>query len=229
MTLFKRLTLNPGIRYDYTGFAKQQVVAPRISGSFAIDEKQSINFATGIYYQDPSYADVASQPAGNSLKNERTIQYILGYKIYFSHDLKLVAEGWYKQFDDLAVRPKSGQSLLNNNGTGYAYGFDINLTKRLSKNFYGQVGYSFMLSKRDDHDGLGKYDYIFSQPNVISLLGSYKYNKKWTFAGKFRYATGRPTDRYIVHSDIFNDPAYPRFSQEITAKNGTRLDRFYQS
>ena len=226
ITLLKRLTLNPGIRYDYTGFAKQQVIAPRISGSIAVDEKQSVNFATGIYYQDPSYTDVAGQPSGHNLKNERTIQYIFGYKIYFSHDLKLLAEGWYKQFDDLAVRPKSGQSLLNNNGTGYAYGFDVNLTKRLSKNFYGQVGYSFMLSKRDDRDGLGKYNYIFSEPNVVSLLGSYKYTERWSFSGKFRYATGRPTDKYIVHSNVLNNPAYLRFSQEVTAKNGNRLADF---
>jgi len=225
-TIFKCLTLNPGVRYDYTGFAKQAVIAPRISGSVAIDEKQSINFAAGVFYQDPSFADVASQPAGHRLKNERALQYILGYKIYFAHDLKLVAEGWYKQFDDMAVRPKSGQSLLNNNGTGYAYGVDVNLTKRLSKNFYGQVGYSYMLSKRDDHDGLGKYDYIFSQPHVVSLLGSYKYNEKWVFSGKFRYATGRPTDKYIVHSNVFNDPAYRRFSQEIVNKNGERLSDF---
>ncbi|HEV3250808.1 MAG TPA: TonB-dependent receptor, partial [Puia sp.] len=192
-TLFKRLTLNPGLRYDYTGFAKQSTISPRISGSIAIDEKQSINFATGIYYQDPAYADVASQPQGHDLKNERTLQYILGYKIYFSPDLKFTAEGWYKQFDDLAVQPNRGRSYLSNNGTGYAYGADVNLTKRLSKKYYGQVGYSYMLSKRDDHDGLGDYDYIFSVPHTFSVLGSYKPNEKWVFSGKFRYATGRPT------------------------------------
>ena len=224
--LFKRLTLNPGIRYDYTGFAKNSTISPRISGSVAIDAKQTINFATGVYYQDPVYADVASQPAGHGLKNERTLQYILGYKIYFSPDLKFTAEGWYKQFDHLAVRPNSGQSFLNNLGTGYAYGADINLTKRLSKKYYGQIGYSYMLSKRDDHDGLGKYNYIFSEPHTFSLLGSYKPNEKWVFSGKFRYGTGRPTDTYIVHGNVFKNPAILRSSQEITYKNGNRLADF---
>jgi hypothetical protein len=224
--LFKRLTLNPGIRYDYTGFAKNSTISPRISCSVAIDAKQTINFATGVYYQDPAYADVASQPAGHGLKNERTFQYILGYKIYFSPDLKFTAEGWYKQFDHLAVRPNSGQSFLNNHGTGYAYGADINLTKRLSKKYYGQIGYSYMLSKRDDHDGLGKYNYIFSEPHTFSLLGSYKPNEKWVFSGKFRYGTGRPTDTYIVHGNVFKNPAILRSSQEITYKNGNRLADF---
>lgn len=224
--LFKRLTLNPGIRYDYTGFATQHTVSPRISGTLELDGKQSINFASGIYYQDPAYADVASQPKGHRLKSERSIHYILGYKIYFTPDLKFTAEGWYKEFDDLAVQPSSGQPFLNNNGTGDAHGFDLSITKRLSRNYHGQVSYSYMSSKRDDHNGQGEYDYIFNLPHVISVLGSYKLNEKWIFSGKFRYASGRPTDKYIVHHDIFGDPGYLRFAQQVEEKNGDRLADF---
>jgi outer membrane receptor protein involved in Fe transport len=83
-----------------------------------------------------------------------------------------------------------------------------------------------MDSKRDDHDGLGEYNYIFSLPHVISLLGSYKPNDKWIFSGKFRYASGRPTDKYIVHADVFHNPDYLRSAQAITEKNGERLADF---
>lgn len=225
-TLFKRLTLNPGVRYDYTGFAAQHTLSPRISGTFELSGKQSISFASGIYYQDPAFADVASQPRGSRLKCERTIQYILGYKIYFSPDVKFTAEGWYKEMDDLAVRPSSGESFLNNNGTGKAHGFDVSLTKRLSQKYHGQISYSYMDSKRDDHDGLGEYNYIFNLPHVISLLGSYKPNDQWIVSGKFRYASGRPTDKYIVHADVFGNADYLRYAQEVTEKNGERLADF---
>jgi hypothetical protein len=83
-----------------------------------------------------------------------------------------------------------------------------------------------MHSKRDDHDGLGTYDYIFDLPHVISLLGSYEYNKRWAFSGKFRYASGRPADKYIAHANVFNNPAFFRYSQEATVKNGRRLADF---
>jgi hypothetical protein len=225
-TLFKRLTLNPGVRYDYTGFAAQHTLSPRISGSFELSGKQSINFASGIYYQDPAFADVASQPQGHRLQSERTIQYILGYKIYFSPDVKFTAEGWYKEMDDLAVRPSSGEPFLNSNGTGKAHGFDVSLTKRLSQKYHGQISYSYMDSKRDDHDGLGEYNYIFNLPHVISVLGSYKPNDQWIFSGKFRYASGRPTDKYIVHADVFGNRDYLRYGQEVTEKNGDRLADF---
>jgi hypothetical protein len=223
---FGWLTLNPGVRYDYTGFARQNTLAPRLSGSARLDEKQSINFAAGIYYQDPAYEDIASQPAGHHLSSERIYQYILGYKFYFSPDLKLTAESWYKKLLDLTVQPSTGKSYLTNDGTGEAYGADLSLIKRLSRKYYGQVSYSYMHSTRNDHDGLGIYNYIFDLPHVISLLGSYDHSKNWAFSGKFRYTTGRPADRYFVHPNVFNDPSFLRYSQEITGHNGERLADF---
>ncbi|MCM5527576.1 TonB-dependent receptor [Parasegetibacter sp. NRK P23] len=219
-------TLNPGVRYDYTGFTEQHTISPRLSGSVLLNEKNSINFASGIYYQDAAFSDIAGQSAANNLKNERTFQNILGYKYQFSTDMKLVVEGWHKQFDDVVVQPNRVQSYLNNNGTGYAYGADISLTKRLSQKWYGQVSYSYKESKRDDNNGLGEYDYTFSIPHNFSLLGSYKPNNKWIFSGKFRYSTGRPADEYIVHADVLNNTDVLRYAQEITAVNGRRLNDY---
>ncbi len=224
--LFKRLTLNAGLRYDYTGFAKQHTISPRLSGSLPITEQSTLNFATGIFYQDPLLTDVADQPDKNSLKNEKTSQYILGYKNYLVSDLKLVLETYFKQFNNLVTRPLSGQSILNNAGTGNAYGVDINLTKRLSEKYYGQIGYSYSQSKRDDNNGQGEYNYTYSQPQIFSLLASYKPINKWVFSTKFRYATGRPKDTYTIHNNIFNNNTYNRYSQEITNKNADRLSEY---
>lgn len=222
----KQFTLNLGLRYDYTGFSNQNTISPRLSGSIEITNKSSINFATGIFYQDPLLTDVADQSGFNKLKNERTVQYILGYKNYFANDLKLVIETYYKKLEQLIVRPQSGQSLLDNNGNGFAYGIDLNLTKRLSDKYYGQIGYSFMQSKRNDNDGQSEYNYAYSQPHIFSFLGSYNPNKKWIFSSKFRYATGRPKDTYNINNDVFNNPNYIRYSQEIIQKNGVRLNDF---
>lgn len=222
----RHFVLNPGVRYDYTGFTEQHTVSPRLSGSIALSARHSVNFATGIYYQDVAYRDIAGQPENNTLNNERSIQSILGYKYQISGDWKFVVEGWHKQFDEVVVQPNRFQSYLTNEGDGYAYGADISLIKRLSNNYYGQISYSYMESQRDNHDGLGDYDYIFNVPHTISLLGSYKPNDHWIFSGKFRYSTGRPTDDFVIHPDVFNDPDFVRYGQEITAVNGTRLPDF---
>lgn len=220
------ITLNPGVRYDYTGFAEQHTLSPRLSGSIILGTRHSLNFASGVYRQDALLSDVAGQSAANRLKNERTIQHILGYRYQFSSDLKVVVEGWHKQFEDVVVQPNRVQSALNNNGEGYAYGADISLTKRLSGKWYGTISYSYMESKRDDNNGRGKYDYTFSIPHNFSLLGSYKPDNKWIFSGKLRYSTGRPADEYIVHANVLNNPDMIRYSQEVTAVNGRRLDDY---
>ncbi len=224
--VFRRLTINSGLRYDYTGFTDFHSIAPRLSGSLQLTEKNTLNFAYGIFYQDPQAVFISDQESGKKLKNERTIQYILGFKRYFSPDTKLVIEGWYKEFANQIVRTSPGTKLLTNDGIGHAYGLDVNVTKRLSRKYYGQAGYSYMQSKRDDKDGRGEYDFTFSQPHIVSVLASYKPNDKWVFSGKFRFATGRPTDKYYVIDSVFNDKNFVRYSQVITNKNGKRLNDF---
>jgi hypothetical protein len=138
----------------------------------------------------------------------------------------LTVEGWYKSLDDLVVRPVSGASEQNNDGTGWAGGIDISVTKRLSKKIHGQIGYSFLKSKRDDHDGRGEYDFAFEQTHQVNFLIGYKPSSRWILSAKFRYATGKPTSSYIVHADVFDNPNYIRYSQEIIGKNDLRLGDF---
>jgi len=222
----KKLSLNSGLRYDYTGFSQQHAISPRLSGSYFFNEKNSLNFGFGIYYQDPVYSDIADQPAHNILKMEEVTQYIVGYRRYFSSDLKLTIETWYKQFNNLVVTPINGTVFKNNNGTGWGQGFDINLTKRLINKVHGQIGYSYIEIKRNDNDGNGVYDFAFSQPHQFNLMFSYKATKKWTFSMKYRYATGKPKDDYIIHRNVLNNLNYIRYSKEIIGRNELRLPDF---
>lgn len=226
MLIGKRFSLNTGFRYDYTGFSQQHVVSPRLSGSYFINEKNSINFGYGIYYQDPVYADIADQPAGNKLKMEEVSQYILAYRLYLRPDLKINIEAWYKDFNNLVVTPVTGTVFKNNNGTGWGRGIDVSITKRLVDKFHGMMSYSYIEIKRNDHDGLGEYNFAFSQPHQFNLMLSYKVNKQWLFSMRFRYATGRPKDNYTIHRNVLNDVNNFRYSKELIGRNELRLPDF---
>ncbi len=225
-TVLEKLSLNTGIRYDHSGLTDANDISPRISGSYQLNSSSSFNFSSGIFYQDPLNNDIADQGEMKKLKSEKVVQYIVGYKNYFRSDLKLVIESWYKKMDNLLVRPLSGLPYLNNQGDGEAYGLDINITKRLSQKYHGQLAYSYMQSKRNDYKGQGVYDFAFSQPHIISFLMTYKPNDKWIFATKYRYATGRPKDVFIITNDVFNNKNVSRSTQEITQINGTRLNDY---
>ncbi len=224
--VISRVTVNAGIRYDFTGFSQQHVISSRVSGSFNFDSRNSINFGGGIYYQDPVYSDIADQPANHILKMEKVAQYIVGYKHYFSPDLKFTLEGWYKDFQNLVVTPVDGTVYKTNAGTGWGKGIDVNLTKRLVKNFHGQLGYSYIDCKRDDHDGIGEYNFMYSQPHQFNFMASYTLNKKLSFAVKYRYATGKPKDNYIIITNVLNNTNYLRYSEQLIGRNASRLPDF---
>ncbi|MBI3586212.1 MAG: TonB-dependent receptor [Ignavibacteriales bacterium] len=222
--LTDRITIMPGLRYEYSGFNKNNYWSPRFSASYQLSDWTKLIAATGVYYQAPELRLFALDKQNEKLESEKAIHYILGVSTYLSDDIKFTAEAYYKDFTDLIVFPDRSTSLRNNAGSGYASGIDIGFVKRLSDQWYGQVNYSYSVSKRNDNNGNGEYDADFSQPNLFNILVGYELNKEWSFSAKWKYATGRPKDSYIVHENIFNNRNLMRYSKEITGNNNERLN-----
>ena len=222
---FKKLIANAGLRYDYTGFSETGKISPRFSFSYKINDKSSINGSTGIFYQDPLFIQVADNNT-IKLKPEKAIHYIVGFKHHFSKDLKLTIEGYYKDFKNLIIRPNSFINKLTNQGEGFAYGVDISLVKRLANKYNGILSYSYSQSKRDNNDGIGTYNHLYSQPHIFNFLLSYQPNSKWTYSGKFRYSTGQPINNSIIFENVFDNPDFLRFGQELIGRNRSRNDDF---
>ena len=225
--IYKNLTLNPGLRYELNGYSSTGYFSPRLSMRYQLSEKTSLNFATGIYYQTPDMEVIIADLQNRKLKSEKAIHYILGMNRFFQDDMKLCIESYYKDYRDLIVIANRTSNTATNKGTGYSYGIDFSLIKRFVDKLYWQINYSYSHSKLNDHDGLGTYYSDFSQPHVFNILVSYQLNKCWSFSSKWRYASGRPTDSYIIHSDVLNNHDYLRYSQEITGKNDVRFNDFH--
>ena len=223
-TVAEALTLNPGVRYEYSQFNGASTLSPRLSASYSMTPKTRLSFATGVYYQNPQFGDVAVAPANNKLRNEKAYHLIAGVAHYLQKDVRLTTEAYYHSFDNLVVRPDRASELRTNQGTGWTRGIDVSLVKRLVMRSYGQVSYSFNQSRRDDGNGDGEYDSDFNQPHILTLLAGYQPSKEWTFSAKWKYATGFPTTAFIVHNNVHGDASLLRFSQEITADNTDRID-----
>ena len=223
----KRLTINSGLRYEYNEFNGKNYLAPRFSATYRLNQQTRLNLATGVYYQTPAFEVVTATPLNEALDSERAYHLIAGLTRYLRDDLKFAAETYFKQFDNLIVRPDRTRPLRLNSGDGWASGLDLSLIKRFVKKFYGQINYSYALSKRNDHDGQGAYDADFNQPHIFNVLGGYEFNKTWAISAKWRYATGRPKDAFIVHENVLGDAQTPRYAQEITANNADRLPTFH--
>ncbi|HAB51862.1 MAG: hypothetical protein A2499_06310 [Stygiobacter sp. RIFOXYC12_FULL_38_8] len=221
-----KFVIMPGFRYEYNGFNKNSYVSPRFSLSYQLNDRVKINASAGVYYQTPELRILAMNSQNVLLKNEKAIHYILGVSAYLSDDIKFTTEIYRKDFSNLVTRPDRAFLTYNNSGSGYAQGIDFGLIKKFSNSWYGQLNYSYSASKRNNNDGEGEYNADFSQPHVFNILFGYELNKEWSFSAKWKYATGRPKDSYIVHDNIFNDPNKLRYSKEIVGNNDERLNDF---
>ncbi|MCK5076627.1 MAG: TonB-dependent receptor [Calditrichia bacterium] len=227
ITLDDRFIITPGLRYEFDDYNEEHYIAPRFSARYVINPKTSLNFATGIYYQRPDFRIIGGDDRNHNLSNEKAIHYILGLSRNLSNTLKITLETYYKTFDDLIVKPDRTSNYALNTGDGWASGIDISLIRRFVDKFYGQINYSYAVSKRNDNNRLSEYNSDFNQPHIFNILAGYQLNKEWSFSAKWKYATGRPTDSYIVYGNIFNDPDFIRYSQEITGKNNRRFEDFH--
>ena len=79
--LTSRLNLSFGIRTDATTYSSEMLnplhqLSPRLSGSYSLTDKLSLNASTGRYYQLPPYTALGfSTPAGE-LVNEENLKYM---------------------------------------------------------------------------------------------------------------------------------------------------------
>jgi len=55
----------------------------------------------------------------------------------------------------------------------------------------------------------------------------YQLNDNWSFTAKWKYATGRPKDDYIIYEDVHNDPQNLRFAKSSISKNSDRYEPYH--
>lgn len=212
-----------GARYEHDGISSHDNVLPRASATLPTIGGFSFTLAGGVYLQPLELRDVTADDRNAALPPERSAHAIVGVSRMLRPDVKLSVEGYRRSLSDLPVRRDRTTGLEEAVGTGLADGIDVTLVKRLVDRFFGQANYSYAVSRRNDNRGAATYDADGNQSQSFNLLAGYTLNANWSFSGKFKFATGKPTDAFVVHHDVFPGSGVQRFSQEIVAHNGARV------
>lgn len=217
--LLNRLRVNLGLRTDYFSAINDPfTVSPRFSTSYMLDDATSVNFSSGIYYQNPSYIWLVADERNKNLNPVKVNQFVLGLERRLRTDLRMKIEGFYKDYSDYPtslIRPylvlantgagyggstdnfaTFGLEPLSSAGTGVARGIEFSMQKKSSDiPHYGIVSLTYSQSKFKGLDGVernGKYD----QTWLFNLSAGYIFNERWEAAIKFRFATGSPYTPY---------------------------------
>jgi hypothetical protein len=222
-----KFTWTPGVRYERDGFSGNSIVDPRLLVTWQPDAITRVWTGGGVYHQTPRYLDIASDPSNLNLKSERSTQWMLGYSRHLREDLRFSAEGYYQRLDDLIVFDDRTTNTATNIGEGSATGVDLMLAKRMSQGWSASATYSYSRARRNDKLGEGEYAADWDRPHAFGIVGVWQPTDRWTFSAKWKYASGRPTDAYIVHSDVLEDGDPERYSKELTRTNAERLPAYH--
>jgi CarboxypepD_reg-like domain/TonB-dependent Receptor Plug Domain len=171
-----KLGVSAGVRTDMNSFTTDgmnglQTLSPRISFSYVLADKWTWNSSAGIYYKIPPYTILGFADNNNVLVNQnakyqRSNHYTTGFEYLPNDGLRFTIEGFYKQYSNVPVSVRNGISLANlgtdftllgneaitSNGKGKAYGVEFFAQKKLTKNFFGILSYTFYRSLYSGRD-----------------------------------------------------------------------------
>ncbi len=183
-----------GARAEHTAILDKWNLAPRVSLAYKFRDQSQASFAYGIFYQNPERKYL---PAANaSLDFARASHYILQYQ-KLSNNRVLRAELFYKQYENLyktSTGPTGRDVAANNNGYGYARGFELFWRDKKSiRNFDYWVTYSFLDTKRDFLNYPAEIQPSFAATHTASLVMK-KFVLPWKtgFNASYSFASGRP-------------------------------------
>lgn len=211
-----------GTPIGQTAYDENEVISsfgylePRLAVSYQINDHSSIKAG---YSRVAQYIHLLSNttsvtpidvwtPSGPFIEPQLSDQYALGYFKKFNNNmLSLEVEAYYKEVDN-RIDYIDGSNLIGNNtieteilsGEAKAIGLEF-LLRKTQGSLTGWVAYTISKSEQRTPGGNaggpgisgGNWYYTpYDRTHDISITGSYRLNKKWSFGANFIYQTGRP-------------------------------------
>ncbi len=220
-----RLSLSLGFRIDATNYSNSmnnplEQFSPRLSASYNVSDKFSLNFNTGRYFMLPSYTSLGFRDnAGVLVNKNNNIQYIqsdhiiAGISFYSNSNSILTVEGFYKNYDkypfsvrdslNLALKPIDfgvlGDEEILSIGHGRAYGVELLSQNKFKNDFFVNISYTFAIvefKNKNDNYVPASWD----NRHILIITSTKKFKNNW-FAGiKWRYAGGLPYTPYDLET-----------------------------
>lgn len=236
-----RFSTTLGGRVDYYGHLSDAVrIAPRAAASFALGRASTLNLSGGRYWQTPSFISLVGDPSNaENLRPLRVDQGVIGIQTLPREELKLQLEAYYKRYASYPTRVWRPQAVLapgtehvqtdivfgleplTSQGTGWSYGAELFLQKRLSTvPIYGSASLSLNRTRFKALDGISRVG-AYDAPVVFNVAAGWRPNAAWDLGLRFRVASGRVTTPHITSGPLEGRLDFGRYNQ------GGRMPTFH--
>ncbi|MBN2382965.1 TonB-dependent receptor [bacterium] len=219
--LTRKISLNPGVRFDYGSISGFQRLSPRFNFTYKLNETQKIKGSWGIYYQFPSYEGLQGDGLLYDLENideldldpEVANHYLLGFQDELPGSYTWSIEIYHKELRDLivghdvemdvlvlnedqttSIRSVTTSGIEPYNGEkGYARGLELLFQK--DQLWHNRLSFqvSYALAETRAHKNGEKWHFRrYDQTHSLNVLGNLSLGKKWDIAFVWRYGSGFP-------------------------------------
>ena len=212
---WRPVTVELGMRYDWTDYSGDNLVAPRIGFVFNLGPATTLRTGWGRYYQPEDIDEMtASDGETHFCPAEKAEQWVAGLQHDFDNGVHLRVEAYYKKysdlrpdyrnsFDDIEMFPElEGDRIVVSRSGSISRGLEL----YLKRDTRGKVSWwgSYALAKCEDDvssilfsDGtLEAYGRKLPSPNdqrhTLYFDLNYRPNHKWQFNFAFQFHTGWP-------------------------------------
>ncbi|MDH5464135.1 MAG: hypothetical protein OEW60_00825 [Thiovulaceae bacterium] len=196
-TLSDAWTLRYGVSYvlsDYQQLTNN--LDPRAAIIYRPNDRHKLSFAAGQYSQTPQGSRLLQDIGNPDLSFEKSNHLTLSYAYNFSDDSSIEIEPYYKTFENLAVSDTSNDANNTKNylsvGEGEAFGSDITFKYR-TDNAYILATYTYVDTTRQLYSADPTlYTFYGEIPHTLNVIGSYKFNDRWSLSTLVKYQSGKP-------------------------------------
>ncbi len=247
-----RLGVSFGLRTDMNSFTETgsdplKTLSPRLSLSYVMSEKWTLNGSIGRYFKLAPYtmlgfADNAGKLVNKNADYQSSNHYVLGLEYLVNDALRFTIEGFVKNYGNVPISINKGISLANlggdfnvlgneavrTTGKGEAYGFEFFAQKKLTDKFFGILSYTYYNSSYSGLNGI-MVPSSWDNRHLLSLTWGYKFPRNWELGLKFRYQGGAPYTPFDETASRTNFLSQGLGILDYSQLNTKRLRSFHSS
>jgi len=198
------MNLSFGIRSDANSYSASMNnlvnhLSPRFSSSYTLNNKWSLNFSAGRYYQVPPYTTLGFRNAeGEFVNRNNEIKYILsdhlvsGVEFLPNESSKLTFEGFFKYYNNYLFSVTDSISLASKGADFGTYGDEEVVSESLGRSYGLELFYrhksligfnvvlSYTLFKSEFKDKNGKFiPSSWDNRHILNVSGTRGFGKNW--------------------------------------------------
>jgi hypothetical protein len=204
---FYNFSISAGLRLDYVPLSERFHLSPRLSFSWVLTKRLSLQGAFGMFYQQMPLFLLKQHPDNIPLKDMQSRHFVLGIKYLLLSDTQITLEAYDKLYQHFPMSPiapyyfviddvNGDDSMFGNwgrlvdEGRARARGIEFTIQKKLARKLYGLISLTYFKTRYRDLMG-GWHNRLQSNRYIICLSGGFRPNKNWDFNIRWTWMGGR--------------------------------------